>query len=184
MSSLVLTIKSDKSSVQMIDKLQTGVSDRYAYLQRLVKYLESALCGLENAVVDTQTSSADPVAASGTMTLTYASISNADTVAVAGVTLTCVTGSPAGAQFKKEVDGPTTATNLAALINSNATTSKYVSAVAVASVVTITCLVKHALGNLVALATSNATGIAVSAAVLANGAGGATSAVSTYSYGF
>ena len=79
------------------------------------------------------------MAEDGTLTLTYASISNNDTCVVGLTTLTCVTGTPSGgAQFKKQTDATKTASNLVACVNANTTLNKYVVASNVAGVVTIT----------------------------------------------
>lgn len=179
MSSLVITIKSDKSSTQIVDALLTGVAGAHTAHRRLVNFLEAALGGLENVSTDWQYSSADPVAASQTITLSYADIANNDTVTVAGSVLTCVTGTPTTAQFKKQTSATVTASNLAAAINAHATISKYVSASSSGGVVTVTCLVKGEIGNLVTLATSNATGFVLGASALASGTGGATSSSPT-----
>lgn len=183
MSSLVVTIKSARTGLDLADRFNRPSSHPRAQVRQLIAHLEGAEGGCENISFDIQTGAADPVAASGTATLTYASIAAADTVTVAGVVLTCVTGAPSGAQWQKVTDGPTTAANLAALINSNATTSSYVYAVASGSVVTVKCLVKGPIGNLVTLASSNGVGVAVSGAVLAGGAGGGLVAPTTYSLG-
>lgn len=183
-SSLVLTIKSARTSTDVISRIVKSTTSPKEQARALAHFFHRLESGLDAASLDVQTSAAAPVAASGTITLTYASMANLDTLTVAGVTLTCVTGTPSGAQFKKVTDGPTTAANLVALINANTSTSKYVIASAVASVVTVTCLVKGEIGNLVGLATSNGTGAAVSAATLASGAGGAVSSIATsYSLG-
>lgn len=184
MSTLSIIVKSGRTGTDLADRLNVSSTSPRVVIQRLINTLTAVAGGVENASIDVQTASADPVAASGTITLSYADIANSDTVSVAGVTLTCVTGTPTGAQFKKVTDGATTATNLATLINSNATTSLYVYASASGAVVTVTALVKHKLGNLVALATSNATGFVLSAAALAGGTGGTTAATAPVTYAF
>ena len=184
MSTLLITVKSGRSGTDLADKFNKDASLTRPMANALSAYFSAVGGGAEGASIDVQTASADPVAATGTYTLTYASIANNDTVTCAGVTLTCVTGTPVGAQFKKITDGPTTATNLATLINTNATTSTYVYASASGSVVTVRALVKHALGNLVGLTSSNGTGIAVSAATLTGGAGSTTAATAPVTYAF
>jgi len=93
---------------------------------------------------------------SHTITLTYASIADQDTVSVHGVVLTCFTGAALTekAQFKKETDGPATATNLADLITAIFDTTTGVSASAASGVVTIT--------GASSVQTDNATGFAIS----------------------
>lgn len=75
-----------------------------------------------------------------TVTLTYASIADGDTVTVHGIVLTCITGSAAVelAQFKKETSGTATAANLEDLIDAIFDGTTGVSASASGSVVTIT----------------------------------------------
>lgn len=184
MSSLVICVKSARTGTDLADRVGESSTRPHNACRKLVAFLEGAIGGLESCRVDVQTGSSDPVAASGTVTLSYADIANNDTVTVAGTDLTCVTGTPAGAQFKKQTDATVTAANLAALINSNATTSKYVYATSALGVVTVTALVKHSLGNLVTLATSNATGFVLSGVALTGGAGGAMAALpTTYAFG-
>ena len=187
MSNQTLTIV--VSTPKALNDLQqlVGVStDPRAEFRKLEHYFQKLGSGTEHGVgtvVNASYSTAAPVQASGTNTLTYASISNNDTFTVAGTVLTCVTGTPTGAQFKKQTDGPTTAANLAALINGNATLKLICVAKAASSVVTITAIAYGKIGNQFTLATSNSTGFALSAGTLASGAGGAEVAFTAYSLG-
>lgn len=178
--SLVLTVNIDKSDISNLVKSST---DPYGETRELENLFRSINAGTTNASIIAQIASVPAVQASGTITLTYASVANLDTVTVAGITLTCVTGTPTGAQFKKVTDGPTTAANLAALINSLATLNIYVSATSSGSVVTVKANQAGVVGNLITLATSNGTGFGLSAAALENGAGGAVTAATTYGRG-
>jgi phage tail sheath gpL-like len=181
MSSLVLTIKSDKSLNQLADMLtKSGEARDQALI--LADLFKRAACGLELINFDVQLG-ANQVRASNTVTLTYASIANNDTVTVAGTALTCVTGTPTGAQFKKVTDGATTAENLAALINANTTLAKVVSATSSGAVVTVKAVEAGEAGNFITLATSNATGFGLGGSVLASGAGAADQPATTYSLG-
>lgn len=129
-----------------------------------------------------QTSTSAPVMASGTFTLTYASISDMDTCVIGKTTLTCVTGTPSGsAQFKKQTDATVTAANLVACINANPTLSKLMYATSALGVVTMTMLVPGTLGNEIAL--TGSTGIVRSGAYLTGGAGGAETVAVTYHKG-
>lgn len=148
-------------------------------------FIQRVEAGSTAASFTAQTSTSAPVNASGTLTCAYASISNNDTVTIGKTVLTCVTGTPSGAQFKKEVDGPTTCANLVALIAANTTLNKYVTASTTTTgvgVVTITVLQPGVLGNQVALS-SSATGFVASATYLASGAGGAETVAVTYHKG-
>lgn len=178
-SSFVITISTPITSATMVNKYllsSTVPRNECTALSTLFKRIAD---GLTPASFDVQYNSAAPVRATNTLTLTYASISNNDTCVIAGTTLTCVTGTPSGsAQFKKQTDATVTATNLVNCINANPTLSALMTATSVAGVVTMTIKIPGALGNQVPLVGS--TGMAAGAATFANGAGGATSTVVTY----
>ena len=91
-----------------------------------------------------------------TVTLTYASIADQDTVTVHGIVLTCITGAAAVelAQFKKETDATATGDNLEDLIDAIFDSTTGVSASSSSGVVTIT--------GARSVVTSNATGFAIS----------------------
>lgn len=183
-STLVITVKSGRSSTDCRSRFVKDTSDPRGACRALEHLFERLRAGLETGSSFTVATSANaPVQATGTYTLTYASVANNDTVTIAGTVLTCVTGTPSGAQFKKQTDGPTTATNFAAAVNANATLSKFISASASGSVVTLTCLVPGTIGNTLTIATSNGTGFVVSAATLASGAGGTETTPVSYSRG-
>jgi phage tail sheath gpL-like len=130
--------------------------------------------------VDVHYVAASPVAASATITLTYANIDADDTVTVANVELTAkASGANGTTQFNKQTDATVTAANLAACINANTTLNKIVTASSAAAVVTVTSVVKGVIGNGLALATSDATAFALVA--FASGAGGQNGTPVTYS---
>lgn len=184
MSSLVLTVTAEKSQTDLQQLYQS--SDSRVVAKSLSQLFDSAASGLSNVNVSVQTGSASPVAASGTVTLVYATVVADDTVTVGSVTLTCKTDVPANEnQFRKQTDLATTATNLATAINAHSVLGKIVKASAAAGVVTIAALQKGLVGNQIALAKSAATpaGITVSGAYLASGAGGATDTAVVLSLG-
>lgn len=179
--SLVLTVNVSKADVNDYVKDTTDPRGECKALSTLFSSLAS---GAISGSVIVQKSSAASVSASGTVTLTYASTANNDTVTIAGVTLTCVTGTPSGyTQFKKETDATKTASNMVTAINNLTTLNKYVRATSALGVVTVSANQAGVVGNLITLATSNGTGFAVSAAALAGGTGGAVEAQTTYSRG-
>jgi phage tail sheath gpL-like len=151
-------------------------------LTKLSNLMAEVAGGNKAASVLLTAGSAAPVQASGTATLIYADLIATDTITIAGITLTCVTGTPSSVQFKKETDLATTAANLAAAINALSTLNIYVSATASAGVVTITAKQAGVIGNLITLAKSvtTPTAITLSGTNLASGAGGATGASVTY----
>ena len=115
------------------------------------------------------------VAASGTVTA--ASAQAADTVTVAGVAFTAVSGSPTGNQFDISGSDTAAAASLASAINASATAgiNGVVSATSSGAVVTVTAKVPGLIGNGITLASSNGTRLATSGARLASGAGTLTS---------
>jgi phage tail sheath gpL-like len=177
MASLVLTIKGSG-----VSGLQQDSSCDHIAIQDITNHLHALASGNEKGTVYCSSSSSDPVAASGTITV--ASISADDTITVGNVTFTGKS-SPAGAtQFDSDGTDATVATAIAAAINAHSTLSKVVSAAAVNAVVTVTCLVRGVVGNCINLSSSNGTRLAVSAANLAGGTGGAESASpATYAFG-
>lgn len=171
MATLNLTIKTSKDP-----SVFKQVSQDRENLNRLINLISGVNIGAIQATVDIQSSSADPVAATSTATLTYGSLANnVDTVVMFGVTLTCVTGTPAASddttgQFKKQTDATVSAANLVTTVNAHPTLAKYVSAANVAGVVTFTLKNKGIVGNFIKDNTSAGSGIAW--AQWADGAGG------------
>lgn len=182
MSTLVITVSSDKTQTTLSDRYRLASSRPVTSMVGLSSYFHAVGGGLESASVSVQTGAADAVRSSGTATVAYATLLAADTVTIAGNVLTCTTGAPSTAQFKKEVDGTTTAVNLAAAINAHATLSQMVSATSSAAVVTISSNAAGLIGNLIASVASSL-GVVMGAATLAGGAGGANNAPITYARG-
>ena len=186
MSSTLMIVCKDARSQADVKKFIGIASSPREAMRKLEHYFERAACGAELCYVSCGTSANAPVQAQGKATLTYASIANSDTVTIAGQVLTCVTGTPTTHQFKKQTDAPTTAANLAALINSDAVTSLYVSATSSSNVVTITANMPGSVGNFIPMATSNGTGFALDASTLGTttaGAGGMETTVTSFSRG-
>lgn len=175
MSTIVVTITTNEA-----DATQVAVAGQpHRCLRNVENILHAIATGSKLGGVAVQVSASDPVRASGTLTLTYASIANNDTCVIGGVTLTCVTGTPSGyTQFKKQTDATVTAANLVVAINNNTSTSKFCSASSALGVVTITAHAAGTVGN--QIATVGSTGIVAGAAVLASGAGGAGTAAASY----
>lgn len=177
-TSLVLVFQTARPVSEYPVKSSTAAWEEIRSIRNLVQKIES---GAWPASFTAQTSASAPVCASGTFTLTYASISNNDTAIIGKTTLTCVTGTPTTGQFKKQTDATVTAANMAAAINADSTLGKIVHATSALGVVTITALMPGALGNEVGL--TGSTGIVAGASYLASGAGGAETVAVTYSKG-
>lgn len=182
-ASLIIKINSPLTSAQ-IQRAIRSTTDARGQCERLKHLFTRLECGASAANFSVQTAAAATAAAKQTITLTYASIANADTVTIAGVVLTCVTGTPAGVQFKKVTDATVTAANLVALINATATLNIYGWAANVAGVVTFTAHEAGLAGNFITVATSNATGFGLGAATLAGGTGGAQTKAISCSRGY
>ena len=136
-------------------------------LVRLINLLSGAASGAHvGEVYISGSTSSTLVAPYSTATLTYGSLANnTDTVVMFGVTLTCVTGTPAASdattgQFKKQTNATVSAVNLVTTINAHPTLLKYVYATSALGVVTITLHQKGTVGNFIKDNTSAGTGIA------------------------
>jgi hypothetical protein len=177
MSSLVITVKAGRSDITNV--VDSSSADQEG-LQKLCNFLEAAKTGCEPCSIDVQTSSVDPVAASGT--ITCATVAADATVTIGAVTLTAK-ASPSGEnEFSQAGSDSADATALAAKINAHSVLSKIVSAAAVDAIVTVTCLAKGLVGNQIPLSETGST-ITVSAPFLAGGTGGATTSAATYKCG-
>ena len=170
MSTLVLTLKTSKDT-----SLCAKADQDNQNISRIINLLSGLNVGaLSPAVLDIQYSSADPVAASGTFTLTSAIAT--DAVTIGAVTLTA-SSTPAN-ENQWEIDGAddaADAASLAAAINAHSVLSKVVAATSAANVVTVTALQKGLVGNQIPISSADATFVA-SASFLAGGTGGAASA--------
>jgi phage tail sheath gpL-like len=181
MSSLVITVKSEESQTvlrQLYKQPLNNVREQALVLAQLFKDYASLN---KRAVIDVQTGSANPVAASGTLTL--ASAVATDAVTIGAVTLTA-SSTPAN-ENQWEIDGAddaADATSLAAAINAHSVLSLVVTAEANSAVVTITAKQKGVVGNQIPLSSADAT-ITASAAFLAGGTGGVAEAASSYALG-
>lgn len=169
MSSVVLTIKTSRDPATFRKTSQDREN-----LNQLINLLSGVNIGAVQATVDVQSSSSDPVAASGTLTLTSAIATDAVTI---GKTTLTASSTPAN-ENQWEIDGASDtldAASLAAAINAHSALSLIVTATSASNVVTITAKQKGVIGNYIALSSANAT-IVASATYLASGAGGATNA--------
>lgn len=134
---------------------------------KIVDFMKKVVSGSHPASVLTRINS---VKATGTITLS--SHVATDTVAVNGITFTCVASGATGNQYNVGADDTATAVNLVAALNANTTLDGMIVATSALGVVTITALVPGELGNAITLAIS-AHG-SVSAARMAGGTNGDT----------
>jgi hypothetical protein len=150
----------------------------------LSQYFQKQASGTANGPASIQISEEcdAPVAATGTITITHANVTDADTVTIGGTVITAKTSaSDDTIEWTIGANATADATALAATINKNLTLSRIMTASSSSGVVTLTMKVKGVIGNSITLATSDATAFALVA--MASGAGGACNTVSTYSLG-
>ena len=168
-SSIVITVSSEESQSLNQQLHQQSGQPKLSMLS-LSGLFRDLASHRRRATISIQTASAAPVAASGTVTL--ANVSADDTVTIGKTTLTAKAEPSGEDQFSQAGTDTVDAAALVAKINAHSVLSKLVVASNVAGVVTITCLTKGEIGNHIALASSNGTRLAVSAAYLASGTGG------------
>jgi hypothetical protein len=169
MSTISLVIKTNKSDSEVIKANQPREN-----LNRVMNIAKGILSGIHLGAAYIQSSSSDPVSASGTLTLVSAIATDAITIGT--VTLTA-SSTPAN-ENQWEIDGASDtadAASLAAAINAHTVLGKIVSATSALGVVTVSSLQKGVVGNFIPLSSADAT-ITASGAFLTGGTGGATSA--------
>lgn len=180
MSTITFTVKSEESQAVLQDRHQRSGSDSEMAIAAMHLFSDLS-SGSRRASVDIQTGSADPVAASGTLTLVSAIATDAITVGSETFTFT----STPSTENDVEVDGATDADDasaLAAAINAHSVASQIVTASALSNVVTITAKQKGVVGNFINLSSADGT-ITASGANLTGGTGGVTEAGVTASLG-
>lgn len=180
-SSLVLTIKSDKTQAVNQTAFQLNANKGKEAMLALSQLFKELASRNHRGVVDIQTGSAAPVAASATFTLV--SVVATDTVTIGPTTFT-FTSDPS-LETDVEVDGATDAddaTALAAAINAHSTVGQVVTAEAASNVVTVTAKQKGVVGNFINFSSGDAT-ITASGANLSGGTGGVTEAATSFERG-
>lgn len=182
MSTMIIRIKSPRSQATLNDRYRIAASRAPDAVAALSTFLHGCAGGLESAAISVTTSPNDPVLATQTMTVAFATLIAGDTVTIGGTVLTCTASAPTASQFQKVTDGIVTAANLAAAINTQATISQIVNATSSGAVVTLAANCSGIIANLVAVLSSGL-GVTLGGATLVGGAGGANNASITYSRG-
>jgi phage tail sheath gpL-like len=154
--------------------------NRRASLASLANLIEGINGGANNpgATVDVAYSSTDPVAASGSVAITHANVTNGDTVTIGGVVITAATSGNGTSSWTIGASASADATAMAACINANTTLNKVVTASASSGTVTIACNQKGLIGNFIVMSTSDATAFALTQ--LTGGTGGVNGAFTSY----
>lgn len=123
---------------------------------RLLNYLAGVVGGKSgHLTVSVEDSTA--AKASAEITVSQADAVADDTVTIGGVVLTAKSSGASTDEFNIGASDAALATNLAAAINAQATLSQVVTASSAADVVTVTCNYPGVVGNIITLATDNAT---------------------------
>ena len=169
MGTSVITITHDESTATMQDRLYSSAGPKVT-AQKLENFCMGLMGGSRNAKLDIQVNGGDAVAATGTITITHANVSNNDTVTIGGVTFTAKTSGATGDQFNIGADATADAAALVVAINASSNTANKFTATSALGVVTITSAIKGVIGNCIGLSTSDATAFAVSATTLTSGA--------------
>lgn len=176
MASLVLTIKGTG-----VNGFKQDSSLDHEAIRDIVNHLQALASGNEKGTVYAQSGTANPVAASGTLTLVSAVATDAITI---GATTLTASSTPAN-ENQWEIDGASDtldAVSLAAAINAHSTLSQIVTATSALGVVTVTAKQRGVVGNAINLSSADAT-ITASGANLSGGTGGATDTAATYAFG-
>jgi hypothetical protein len=170
MASLIITVKTTKDTSKFAE-----ASNPQTNLIRLVNLFSGFASGALKGAVDVQYDAAnDPVAASASVAITHANVTNNDTVTILNTVITAATSGNGTTSWTIGANATADAVAMAACINANTTLNKQVVAsIAVAGTVTITALQKGVCGNGFALTTSDATAFGLTA--FAGGTGGASS---------
>ena len=177
MATLSLTFKGvDVASLKRASTLKNEGA------QGIINHLAALECGSKPGTVYVQSGSANPAAASASIAVTHANVTNADTTTICNVAITAATSGNGTTSWTIGADATADAVALAACINANSTLSQIVTAsITVAGTVTLTAKARGVVGNGLALATSDATAFGLTA--FSGGTGGATDTASSWTFG-
>lgn len=178
MSTLSIKVKLSDTAVSEYVKASSNPREQALALEKLMRALKS---GTKDGNLKISYSSSSPVQASGTITV--ASIQADDTITIGKTTLTGKSSPSGENQFDSDGSNSVVAAAIAAKINAHSVLSLLGTATASNAVVTFTAHAHGSLGNHIALASSNGSRLAVSAAYLASGTGGEEAAPTSFTLG-
>lgn len=165
MASLVVSIRTNKDT----SKYKVA-NHKTLNINNIRTLLAGLMSGSLIGSIDIQASTANPVAAVGTVTITHANVTDTDTVTIGGVVITAATTGNGTTSWTIGANATADAVAMAACINANTTLSKYFLATSALGVVTLTAKLKGSIANLIAMSTSDATAFAL--VQLTGGTGG------------
>lgn len=178
MASLVVTIKSSNADILSSKR---NDAEGIEALREICNALDAYTTGCAKGVVSVQSSADNPVKASGTLTLD--TVIATDVFVIGATTFTGTDTPTTILHFDTSLATDTLiAADAARVVNAHATANKIVTASSSGAVLTITANVPGPVGNFINISSVDST-ITASAATLASGAGGATNAASTHTFG-
>lgn len=182
MSSMVITLKLEESETVLTQKYQLNSERKKEQALALSQLFKNLASGDKRGIIDVQTSSANPVAASGTFTLD--TVIATDAVTVGGTTFTGTDTPSTNLHFDTDAGSDALiAASLASAINNHPDASDIVTASANGAVVTVTAKQEGEVGNEIVFTSADATITASGSGKLAGGTGGAIEAPTTYNLG-
>lgn len=183
MSTIVITVNDNSSTqAQNQQRLQLNPNEGLRVKSELAAYFKNS-GNLHQNIVEVQTDSADPVKATGTITLS--SVVATDAFTIGTITFTGIDAAGTAIQFDTSLaTDALIAANIVSKVNAHPVIGKIVTASIGATTATVlfTCKVAGLIGNQIPLSSADGT-ITASASHLANGAGGATDAGVSYDFG-
>lgn len=153
------------------------IKSRHQELNFLVDYLRALNSGTSHGSGSVVKASNLNTQTQAAATVTLASVSANDTVTVGNIVYTAKTSAPTGNQWLVGVSDTADAAALVVVLNANASLSPYMVATSALGVVTLTSIALGALGNLLALTSSNNTRLAV-----VGFASGVDATITTYNF--
>ena len=180
MPSLQLVIRTEETQSRTVQNLVMDATKTKEAAIELSNYFHNLATGNSTGVIDIRTASADPVAASATITLV--SVPANDTVTIGGTVFTASATPSGNVQFSQAGTDAQDAASLASIINAHPTVGEVFIATSAANVVTVAARSKGVHGNFFAISRTG-TAMTLSGALFTGGTGGATDAVTTYNLG-
>lgn len=162
MPKLIITLSSSTGSTQNIRN--SLVNARKNHVSDFVYDAANSMTGKSCSV---QLANQDDVAASATVTMTFASQTDGDTIQIGAMTLTAKTSGATGAQFNIGASNTASAVSLAAAINANSSGLLY--AKSAVAVVTVYATTTGVIGNAIPIILTQTSAGMTAAAALSGG---------------
>ncbi len=159
MSKVKFTVNTPMTSADLTDQLNPQATDPSNSIDRIARIMDAwATKAFDYTTV---TEEIGVVGATGTVTFSSTGPTNTETMTIANVTITAVSGTPSGNQIKTNASATTVASELAALVNSSSSFTGIVTATSALGVVTLTAVTSGLIGNGIELSAGNFANTAV-----------------------